>query len=167
MSQPGSDTTWRTRGRLRGGGWIRQLKNLTLNYGLFSNLSKTYVKDKLSKCATTVLLVCCYLYRKRSNTTNINAEAKEQGNLSLHSRPIFSDASCLHIWFLIISVREGPERKRRRGQNHDVPGGHTWNQALFRCHPNFKFFHSLSITSIFSRLHGVLNVGKKITNYTV
>jgi hypothetical protein len=39
--------------------------------------------------------------------------------------------------------------------------------ALFRCHPNSKFFHSLSITSIFSRLHGVLNVGKKITNYTI
>ena len=45
----------------------------------FSNLSKTYAKDKLSKCATTVLLVCCYLYRKRSNTNNVNAEAKEQG----------------------------------------------------------------------------------------
>jgi hypothetical protein len=30
-----------------------------------------------------------------------------------------------------------------------------------------KFFHSLSITSIFDRLHGVLNVGKKIINYTV
>jgi hypothetical protein len=30
-----------------------------------------------------------------------------------------------------------------------------------------KFFHSLSITSIFSRLHRVLNVGKKISNYTV
>jgi hypothetical protein len=30
-----------------------------------------------------------------------------------------------------------------------------------------KFFHSLSITSIFNCLHGVLNVGKKITNYTV
>ena len=44
----------------------------------FSNLSKTYVKDKLSKCATTILLVCCYLYRKRSNTINVNAEAKEQ-----------------------------------------------------------------------------------------
>jgi hypothetical protein len=28
-------------------------------------------------------------------------------------------------------------------------------------------FFTLSITSIFSRLHGVLNVGKKITNYTV
>ena len=45
----------------------------------FSNLSKTYVKDKLSKCATTVLLVYCYLYRKRSNVINVNAEAKEQG----------------------------------------------------------------------------------------
>ena len=45
----------------------------------FSNLSKTYAKDKLSKCATMVLLVCCYLYRKRSNTINVNVEAKEQG----------------------------------------------------------------------------------------
>ena len=45
----------------------------------FSNLSKTYVKDKLSKYATTVLLLCCYLYRKRSNSINVNVEAKEQG----------------------------------------------------------------------------------------
>ena len=47
--------------------------------GSFSNLSKTYAKHKLSKCATTVLLVYCYLYRKRSNVNNVNAEAKEQG----------------------------------------------------------------------------------------
>ena len=45
----------------------------------FTNLSKTYAKDELSKCAPMVLLVCCYLYRKRSNTINVNAEAKEQG----------------------------------------------------------------------------------------
>ena len=45
----------------------------------FSNLSKTYAKDKLSKCATTVLLVCCYLYRKKSDAINVNAEGKEQG----------------------------------------------------------------------------------------
>ena len=45
----------------------------------FSKPSKTFAKDKLSKCATMVLLVCCYLYRKRSNTNNVNAEAKEQG----------------------------------------------------------------------------------------
>ena len=45
----------------------------------FSNPSKTYAKDKLSKYATTVLLMCCYLYLKRSNTINVNAEAKEQG----------------------------------------------------------------------------------------
>ena len=45
----------------------------------FSNLSKTYVKDKLSKCATMILLVCCYLYRKRSKVINVNAEAKKQG----------------------------------------------------------------------------------------
>ena len=45
----------------------------------FSILSKTYVKDKLSKCATMVLLVYCYVYRKRSKVNNVNAEAKEQG----------------------------------------------------------------------------------------
>ena len=45
----------------------------------FSNLSKTYTKDKLSKCAIMILLVCCYLYRKRSNTINVKAKAKEQG----------------------------------------------------------------------------------------
>ena len=43
----------------------------------FSNLSKTNEKDKLSKRATTVLLVCCYLYRKRSYANNVNVEAKE------------------------------------------------------------------------------------------
>ncbi|XP_066389375.1 DEAD-box ATP-dependent RNA helicase 58, chloroplastic-like isoform X4 [Miscanthus floridulus] len=36
----------------------------------------------------------------------------------------------------------------------------TFSWALFRYHPNSSFF-TLSITSIFSRLHGVLNVGKK------
>ena len=45
----------------------------------FSNSSKTYVIDELSKCATTVLLVTCYLYRKTSNVNNVNAEAKEHG----------------------------------------------------------------------------------------
>ena len=45
----------------------------------FSNPNKTYAIDKLSKYTTTVLLVCCYLYRKRSNTININARANEQG----------------------------------------------------------------------------------------
>ena len=45
----------------------------------FTNSSKTYAKDKLFKCTTTVLLECCYLYRKRSNIINVNAEAKEQG----------------------------------------------------------------------------------------
>ena len=45
----------------------------------FSNLIKTYAKDKLSKCATTVLIVYCYLYHKRSNVIIVNAEAKEQG----------------------------------------------------------------------------------------
>ena len=45
----------------------------------FSNSSKTYAINKLSKCATTVLLVCCYLCRKRSNTINVNVEAQKQG----------------------------------------------------------------------------------------
>ena len=43
----------------------------------FSILSKTYAKDKLSKYATTVFLVCCYLYHKRSYANNVNVEAKE------------------------------------------------------------------------------------------
>ena len=48
-------------------------------------------------------------------------------------------------------------------QSGGAESGHQLNaaQALFRSPPNSKFFHSLSITSIFSRLHGVLNVGKK------
>ena len=45
----------------------------------FSNLSKTYVKDKLSKCATTVLLVYSISTAKRSKAINVNSEAKEQG----------------------------------------------------------------------------------------
>ena len=45
----------------------------------FLTLAKPLQKDKLSKCATTVLLVCYYLYHKRSKVNNVNAEAKEQG----------------------------------------------------------------------------------------
>ena len=60
-----------------------ELGNLKFNFKImasFSNPTKTHAIDKLSGYATTVLLVCCYLYRKkRSNTININAEAKEQG----------------------------------------------------------------------------------------
>ena len=48
----------------------------------FSNLSNTYAEDKLSKYATMVLLMCCYLYHKRSNIINVNAEAKEQSRYS-------------------------------------------------------------------------------------
>ena len=57
----------------------------------FTNYSKTYAKDKLSKCAPMVLLVCCYLYRKKSNTINVNAEAKEQG--SIDDSDIFTEVS--------------------------------------------------------------------------
>jgi hypothetical protein len=32
---------------------------------------------------------------------------------------------------------------------------------------NLEFFNYLSITSIFGPIHEVVNVGKKITNYTV
>ena len=35
------------------------------------------------------------------------------------------------------------------------------SQALFRLPQNSKFFRSLSVTSIFGRMHGALNVGKK------
>ena len=61
----------------------------------FSNPSKTYAIDKLFKCATTVLLVCCYLYRK-SNVINVNAEAKEQGRdmqTSIYDSGIFTKVS--------------------------------------------------------------------------
>jgi hypothetical protein len=34
-------------------------------------------------------------------------------------------------------------------------------------HEKLEFFHSLFITSIFRLMHEVVNVGKKITNYTV
>jgi hypothetical protein len=33
-------------------------------------------------------------------------------------------------------------------------------KALFSFLPNSKFFHSLSVTSIFGRMHGALNIGK-------
>ena len=47
------------------GGELGNLKIYFSTMPSFSNLSKTYAKDKLSKCATMVLLVCCYLYRKK------------------------------------------------------------------------------------------------------
>ena len=61
------------------GGELGNLKIYFQTMASFSTLIKAYVKDKLSKCATTVLLMCCYLYSKRSNTINVNAEAKKQG----------------------------------------------------------------------------------------
>ena len=45
----------------------------------FSNPSKTYEIDKLSRCETMDLLVYSYLYRKRSKINNVNAKTKEQG----------------------------------------------------------------------------------------
>jgi hypothetical protein len=39
--------------------------------------------------------------------------------------------------------------------------------ALFRCTQKSKFFRYLFITSIFGLMHEVVNIGKKITNYTV
>ena len=62
----------------------------------FSNPSKTYAKDKLSKCVTTVLLVCCYFYHKKSNTINVNTEAKEQGRdmqTPINDSGIFTEVS--------------------------------------------------------------------------
>jgi hypothetical protein len=47
----------------------------------------------------------------------------------------------------------------RSAGTHDA--ARTATKPMFRSPQNSKFFHSLSITSIFSRLHGVLNVGKK------
>ena len=61
------------------GGELGNLKIYFQTMASFSTLIKAYVKDKLSKCATTVLLVCCYLYRKCSKVINVNTEAKEQG----------------------------------------------------------------------------------------
>ena len=62
----------------------------------FSNFSKTYAKDKQSKCATTILLVYCYLYRKRSNTINVNEKAKDQSRdmqTPVDDSSIFTDVS--------------------------------------------------------------------------
>ena len=62
----------------------------------FSNPSKTYAIDKLSRCATMVLLVCYYLYHKRSKVINVNAEAKEQGRdmqTPVDDSDIFTDVS--------------------------------------------------------------------------
>jgi hypothetical protein len=44
---------------------------------------------------------------------------------------------------------------------------HSLSCALFSLPLSSKFFRSLSITSFFNRLHEILNVSKKITNYTV
>ena len=52
--------------------------------------------SKLSKCTTPVLLVCCYLYRKKSYANNVNAEAKELGKdmqTPVDDSGIFTDVS--------------------------------------------------------------------------
>jgi len=45
--------------------------------------------------------------------------------------------------------------------------GKLLSLALFRLPSNSKFFYSLFITSVFGRMNGALNVGKKKTNYIV
>jgi hypothetical protein len=49
-----------------------------------------------------------------------------------------------------------------------VKFGENWGtkQGL-RCTSKVEIFFTLSITSIFGPMYGVVNVGKKITNYTV
>jgi hypothetical protein len=47
---------------------------------------------------------------------------------------------------------------------------HALGAGLLLCldaHEKLEFFHSFSITSIFRSMHEVVNVGKKIINYTV
>ena len=58
---------------------ILNTRGVTKPMASFSNSSKTYAIDELSKYATTVLLVSCHLYHKTSNVNNVNAEAKEHG----------------------------------------------------------------------------------------
>ena len=59
---------------------------------------------------------------------------------------------------LLKKVRAAVGNNKQRVQQDDLP---KLARALFRSLQNSKFFHSLSITLIFSRLHGALNVGKK------
>ena len=68
---------------------------------------------------------------------------------------------------LFSSVHKGknygkrPKRFRVRSVSSESYPGFIPAWALFRLSQNFKFFYSLSITSIFGRMHGALNVGKK------
>ena len=68
-------------------------------------------KDKLSKCATTVLLVYCYLYHKRSYANNVNVEAKEYGRDANSRRRLwyFYQGIEKHTSFLLVLV--GTPRK--------------------------------------------------------
>jgi hypothetical protein len=44
----------------------------------------------------------------------------------------------------------------------------SWQLApCLDAHEKLEFFHSLSVTSIFRPMHEIINVGKKIINYTV
>jgi hypothetical protein len=65
--------------------------------------------------------------------------------------------------------------KRGSGSNHpihwlgldDPRRGSNRPRPCLDALQKLKFFHSLSMTSIFGPMHEVVNVGKKITNYIV
>ena len=117
----------------------------------FSNPSKTYTKDKLSKCATMVLLVCCYLYRKGSNTTNITVEAKEQGRdmqTPIDDSGIFTEvsrsaqASPSPLW----STSQGPSSRSGNSVHSPRPSPHGSGSPV-------KPFMTKSLPDAPNRLH--------------
>jgi hypothetical protein len=60
----------------------------------------------------------------------------------------------------VVSVRRLTTH-HKKGEAGRVRAGASWAQAWFSFLPNSKFFHSLSITSIFERMHEALNADKK------
>jgi hypothetical protein len=87
---------------------------------------------------------------------------------NINRSPLFWQWSRIHahlilasLWWISPSI---PVIMRKK---HLLNGSERQLRPCLDAPQKLKFFHSLSITSIFGPMHEVVNIGKKITNYTV
>jgi hypothetical protein len=120
-----------------------------------------FLSPSKAACACSFVFLACFFSRNNIFFLTTNQPTVFFSRLTSPTRPRFAVACRIQMLQACIGINANYQRCRL-----------VWKllvaaSALFSLPQSSKFFHSLSITSIFNCLHGVLNVGKKITNYTV
>ena len=98
--------------------------------------------------------------KRISRTTYVNHKRRKDKPGSSVSAPHLFDGPSISSARARLTAPHRPRPGPHRTPHHTTVR-HRRTKALFISPPNFKFFHSLSITSIFRRIHRVLNIGKK------